>query len=255
MLTKPDDKARLRRSGVILASLVAGGFVPIHVVVLSFGYAQYVRKISPGPKVLQVAHEFAGPYTLFLYLPSLIALLALTVYSKKRYPDVYRRIVIGLAAGAIATVGLDWIRQMGVLNGWLPGDTPVMFGKAITGSNDFATFYWVGQFAHFMDGADFGLCFTLFFGRRSSRWRTVATAVFWMLLMEFFMMVAPPMGPMVGLFGVRWMWPQLFALTFVAHVVHGTILGLLTYQWLGKEDEQWLLPYLRQEPHHPQEAR
>lgn len=237
-------KTDRKRTFVILTALFAGGFVPIHVVVLSFGYAQYVRKIPPGPKVLQVAHEFAGPYTLFLYLPAIVVLFALAMFSKKRYLDVYRRIVVGLAAGAIATIGLDWIRQMGVLNGWLPADTPVMFGKAITGSNDFATFYWVGQLAHFMNGADFGLCFAFFFGRKASRVRTVGVAVGWMLIMEFFMMVGPPMGPMVGLFGVKWLWPQLFALTFVAHVVHGTILGLLAHHWLRKEDEQWLLPFL-----------
>lgn len=234
----------LERAAVVLASLFAGGFVPIHIILLSFGYAQYVRGVPPGPKVLQVAHEFAWPYLLFLYLPSLIVLLALAVYSRRKYPDIYRRIVVGLTSGAIATIGLDWIRQMGVINGWLPGDTPVMFGKVITGSSDFATFYWVGQLAHFMNGADFGLCFTFFFGRGSSPYRTVGAAVFWLLLIELGMMTAPPMGPMVGPFGIRWMWPQLFALTLVAHVVHGVILGILSHRFLHEEDSKWLLPFL-----------
>jgi hypothetical protein len=63
--------------------------------------------------------------------------------------------------------------------------------------------------------------------------------------MEFFMMVGPPMGPMVGLFGVKWMWPQLFILTLVAHIVHGTILGILVHHWLKPEDDKWLIPFLR----------
>lgn len=218
--------------------------MPIHVVVLSFGYAQYLRRIPPGPKVFQVAHEFAGPYVLFLYLPAMVVLFALAMHSRKKYPEIYRRIVVGLASGAIATIGLDWIRQMGVINGWLPGDTPVMFGKVITGSSDFASFYWVGQLAHFMNGADFGLCFAFFFGRKSSQMKTVGAALFWMLLIELGMMTAPPMGPMVGPFGIRWMWPQLFALTFVAHIVHGVILGLLCHHFLHREDSQWLLPLL-----------
>ena len=58
------------------------------------------------------------------------------------------------------------------------------------------------------------------------------------------MMVGPPMGPMVGMFGVRWLWPQLFVLTFVAHVVHGIILGLLCHHWLREEDSEWLLPFV-----------
>lgn len=238
------DALRTTRTAITLGALFTGGAVPIGVVVLSFGYAQYVRETPPGPRVMQVAHEFAGPYVLFVYLPAMMVLAAIIAYSRQRHPDVYRRIVVGLAAGAIATIGLDWIRQMGVLNGWLPGDTPEMFGKAITGSNDFATFYWVGQVAHFMNGADFGLCFAVMFGRFASRRRTVAFAVLWLLIMEFFMMVGPPMGPMVGLFGVNWQWPHLFVLTFFAHVVHGSILGLLVHQWLRQEDRDWIVPFV-----------
>ncbi len=31
----------------------------------------------------------------------------------------------------------------------------------------------------------------------------------WAMLLELGMMVGPPMGSMVGLFGVRYAWPQL----------------------------------------------
>ena len=41
------------------------------------------------------------------------------------------------------------------------------------------------------------------------------------VFVELGMMTGPPMGPMVGLFGYNYAWPQLFALTFVAHVVYG----------------------------------
>ena len=134
---------------------------------------------------------------------------------------------------------------MGVLEGWLPGDTPTMFGKMITGSNSFVKYFWIGQFAHFFNGADFGLVFTLVFGRFSTLKKTVLMSIFWLLLMELGMMLGPPMGPMVGLFGIRFMWPQLFALTFVAHIVHGTILGILAFYWLKEEDNTWLLPFFK----------
>jgi len=228
-----------------LGALFTGGFVPIHLIVLSFGYAQYYKGLEMGPKVLKVAHEFAFPYTWFFYIPSLILLIWITIKSKTKYPDLYKRIVVGLLAGAIATIGLDWIRQMGVISGWLPGDTPEMFGKMITGSNEFNKYYWVGQIQHFINGADFGLCFTLFFGNFSSFQKTAFWATMWLLVMEFFMMIGPPMGPMVGLFGVKWAWPQLFLLTLVAHIVHGIILGLLVHLWLKSTDEKSLLAYLK----------
>lgn len=234
-----------KKSILTLLALFTGGFVPIHVIVLSFGYAEYYKQQAIGPKIIRVAHEFGGPYMLYMYIPAMILLLVIILYSRKHYPDLFRRIIVGLGAGAIATIGLDWIRQMGVLKGWLPADTPEMFGKMVTGSQEFNYYYWVGQLIHFMNGADFGLCFTLFFGNFKSYRATAFWAVMWLLVIEFFMMVGPPMGPMVGLFGVRWMWPQLFLLTFVAHVVHGVILGLLAHHWLKPEDNKWLLPYLK----------
>lgn len=233
-----------KKSILTLLALFTGGFVPINLIVLSFGYAEYYKAQAIGPKIIRVAHEFGGPYMLYLYIPSMIILLGIILYSKKNYPDLFRRIVIGLVAGAIATIGLDWIREMGVIEGWLPADTPTMFGKMITGSQDFTKYYWIGQFAHFMNGADFGLVFTLVFGNFKSYKSTIVWAIVWLLVMEFFMMIGPPMGPMVGLFGVKWMWPQLFILTFVAHVVHGTITGALTHLWLKPEDNKWLVPFL-----------
>ena len=234
-----------KKSVLTLLALFTGGFVPISIVLLSFGYAEYYKAQAIGPKIIRVAHEFGGPYMLYVYIPAMILLVWIILHSRKNYPDLYRRIVIGLAAGAIATIGLDWIRQMGVIAGWLPADTPEMFGKMVTGSNDFVEYYWVGQFIHFMNGANFGLFFTLVFGNYGSYKKTVSWAIGWMLIMELGMMTGPPMGPMVGLFGVKWMWPQLFALTFVAHVVHGIILGLLVHHWLKPEDNKWLLPYLK----------
>lgn len=236
-----------KKSIITLLVLFAGGFVPINLIVLSFGYAEYYKAQAIGPKIIRVAHEFAVPYLFVLYIPAILFLLWAIFYTKKTYPDLYRRIVVGLAAGAIATIGLDWIRQMGVLNGWLPGDNPIMFGKMITGSNTFSEYFWIGTLAHFFSGADFGLIFTLVFGRFATLKKNTLMAVFWLLLIELGMMVGPPMGPMVGLFGTKYMWPELFALTFAAHVVHGTILGILSFYWLTEENNKWLFPFLMEE--------
>ena len=234
-----------KKAVITILTLFAGGFIPIHLILLSFGYSEYYKVQAIGPKIIRVAHEFAVPYLFILYIPAIIFLIWSIAYTRKAYPDLHRRIIVGLGAGAIATIGLDWIRQMGVLNGWLPGDTPEMFGKMISGSNSYLKYYWVGQFAHFFNGADFGLVFTLVFGRFNTLKKTVFATISWLLVIELGMMVAPPMGPMVGLFGVKYLWPQLFILTFAAHVVYGTILGILAFYWLKEEDKTWLWPFLR----------
>jgi len=232
------------RMGLILLSLLAGGAVPIQLVTLSFGYAQYVREEALGPKVIRTAHEFAAWYIPWVYIPALVVLLLIIVGTRRSYPDIRRRIVGGLCAGALATVALDAVRQAGVIHGWLPGDTPVMFGKMATGSTDFATFYAIGLFVHYLNGANFGLFYAFVWGRKASNWVAVGWAIAWLLLVELGMMLGPPMGPMVGLFGARYAWPQLFLLTLVAHIACGVTLGFFTQVFLKEEDQGGLLRFL-----------
>ena len=234
-----------KRFTLILLAFFAGAAVPIQVVTLSFGYAQYIREISLGPKVIITAHEFAALYVPFVYIPALILLAGIVWYSRTHYPDVFRRVVIGLGAGALATVSLDFFREMGVINSWLPGDTPNMFGKMITGSNNFAFFYPIGFFVHFMNGASFGLFYSFVWGRRSSFRSAITWATLWALVTELGMMTGPPMGPMVGLFGSRYAWPQLFLLTLAAHIAFGITLGIISQYFLKPEDEGGLFRFLR----------
>ncbi len=234
-----------KRSILILLAFVTGGAVPIQLVTLSFGYAQYVKEVSLGPKVIITAHEFATIYVPFVYIPALILLAGIALYSRAHHPDVFRRIVIGLGVGALATVSLDFFREMGVINGWLPGDTPNMFGKMVTGSSNFAWFYPVGFFVHIMNGANFGLFYTFVWGKRFSYRSAMLWATAWALITEIGMMTGPPMGPMVGLFGSRFAWPQLFALTLVAHVAFGVTLGILAQYFLKPDDRGGLLNFVR----------
>lgn len=119
-----------------------------------------------------------------------------------------------------------------------------MFGKMATGSNDFAYYYAVGQFVHYLNGANFGLFYAFVWGRRPTHRAAVGWAILWALITELGMMLGPPMGPMVGLFGIRYAWPQLFLLTLVAHLAFGITLGLLTQKFLKEEDQGGLLRFL-----------
>ena len=240
------DLTRSRtRSLLVLLAFVAGGGVPIQLVTLSFGYAQYVRGIGIGPQAISVAHEFARWYLPLVWIPALVLLAGIAVYGRRRYPDLTRRIVVGIGMGAVATVALDTVRQMGVIHGWLPADTPVMFGKMATGSAKFAVFYTAGLIVHYLNGANFGLFYAFVWGKRRSARNAVFWATAWALLLELGMMTGPPMGPMVGLFGRNYAWPQLFLLTFVAHLVFGTALGLLIQHFLTDEDRTGLIGFMR----------
>jgi len=234
-----------RRTGLVLVAFIAGGAVPIQTVTLSFGYAQYVRGVGIGPQVLSVAHEFARWYIPFVLVPAMLVLFGVALKCRTAYPDVFRRIVVGLSMGALATLALDAVRGAGVIHGWLPGDTPVMFGKMATGSAKFAVFYPAGLLIHYLNGANFGLFYAFVWGKRRSFASAVRWATLWALIVETGMMTGPPIAPMLGLFGYNFAWPQLFILTLVAHIVFGVVMGVLIQHFLTDEDRDWLVPFAR----------
>jgi hypothetical protein len=240
-VSKPKDT---KRPPLLLLAFIFGGAVPIQLVTLSTGYAQLVMEKVKGPEMIMTAHQFAEWYIPIVYIPALIGLIAIAWYSKSRYPDLFRRIVVGFGIGALATVGLDFFRQMGVIYQWLPGDTPAMFGRIVTGSNNFALFYPLGFVVHFLNGANFGLFYAFVWGKRSSYKSALTWAVVWLHIVEIGMMTLPPMGPMVGPFGINYAWPQLFLITLLAHIGFGIVLGIGVQYFLKAEDKRWLWPFL-----------
>lgn len=242
MDTHSNDPARITLAAL---AFVAGGAVPIQLITLSFGSAQYVRDIPRGPALIPAAHQFAGIYFPFVYLPALAILAGIAFYSHRRHPALFRRIVVGLGAGAVGTLALDAARQAGVIHGWLPSDTPIMFGKLVAGpSAPFGLIYPLGLSVHYMNGANFGLFYAFVWGKRGSFRKAALWGTAWFMVVELGMMTLPPMGPMTGLFGTRFSWPGLFLVTLSAHLLAGLTVGLLTELWLSVEDRGWLLPFL-----------
>lgn len=237
-----------RRTALATLAFITGGAIPIQLVTLSFGYSEYYKGIDLGPRIIAVAHEFARWYIPFVLVPALLILIGITLHARRRYPDLYRRIIVGAGMGAVATIALDAVRGAGVIHGWLPADTPVMFGKMATGSPNFAFYYPVGVVVHYLNGASFGLLYAFVWGKRSSYLSAVLWAGIWAQVLELGMMLGPPMGPMVGIFGRNYAWPQLFLLTFVAHIFFGMAMGLLIQTFLRDEDSDWLLPFLLGRP-------
>jgi hypothetical protein len=233
-----------KKSILTLLVLFTGGFVPIQLVTLSFWYSQYHVGETLGPKMVRTAHEFAIPYIEFLYIPSIIVFIWIMIYSKKNYPDLLRRMKVGIIAGIMLTFGLDLIRQNGVLNGWLPQDVPMMFGKMVTASNSFTPIFIAGILVHFLNGINFGILYTLFFGKLRNYKMAITAGVSLLVLLDIGMMIGPPMAKMVGLFGVNWAWPQLALLALTAHIVSGIACGLTAQFLLENEDRQSFLPFL-----------
>ena len=233
-----------RRTAFAVLALVAGGVVPIQIITLSFGFAQYVKKVGMGPRVIAVAHDFAAWYLPLVYIPALVILAAIAIYSHRRYPDLARRIWVGFGMGAVATIALDVVRQAGVIHGWLPADTFVMFGKMATGSSSFSVYYTAGILVHYLNGANFGLVYAFVWGKRRSYASAIGWATVWALIIELAMMIGPPTAPLLGAFGINFAWPQLFLLTLIAHLVFGVALGILIQHFLTQADRDWLVPFL-----------
>ncbi|MGH7557892.1 MAG: hypothetical protein ACREMD_09015, partial [Gemmatimonadota bacterium] len=95
-----------------------------------------------------------------------------------------------------------------------------------------------------LNGASFGLFYAFVWGRRGSYRSAALWATGWALVLELGMMTGPPMGPMLGPFGVNHAWPQLFLVTLVAHVFFGVTLGLVVEHFLDPADRRWLVPFL-----------
>lgn len=233
-----------KKSILTLLVLFTGGFVPIQLVTLSFWYSQYFVGETLGPKMVRTAHEFAVPYIEFLYIPAIIVFVGIMIYSKRNYPDLFRRMKVGIIAGLMLGLALDVVRQNGVINGWLPQDVPMMFGKMVTGSQSFVPIFIVGLLVHFLNAINFGIIYTLVFGKLKNYKMAIFAGVGLLLFFEIGMMAGPPMAKMVGPFGINWAWPQLFLLTLVAHISSGIACGLTAQFLLKEEDNKWLIQFL-----------
>lgn len=188
-------------------AFLAGAIIPIQLVTLPFGYSQYLRGETEKQEVIKGAHKFAVPYIKYVFIPSQLVLTVITLYSRTRYPDLLRRITVGVGAGIFASLVLDAVRQLGVIYEWLPSDTPELFGKMATGSSERSEFLPVGLFIHYWNGANFGVFYTFVWGKRSSYLSAISWATVWAMILETGMMIGPPMERMVGPFGTEYKWP------------------------------------------------
>jgi hypothetical protein len=169
----------------------------------------------------------------FALLPSIAVIGVFLGFLYRRNDPLARLAVVGLAAGALATVALEAIRLSGFWLGFMPGNLPRLMGVLLL--NQFATGPTLrsdiaGWVYHFWNGASFGLIYVLVFGT-CRRW---VGAVYGVLLGLGFMFspVVAAMG--VGFLGLEF--SKGFPVTVtLAHATFGGVLGWLSARWVGFE--------------------
>lgn len=173
---------------------------------------------------------------IWLLVPSIVFLAACILYSTFRgFHQLTRRIWVGMAFGALATLGLEAVRYPGFLMEWMPGNLPQLMGVLITDSfmqgptlrSDLLGFLY-----HFWNGACFGMIYTVLLGRK---------AWYWGAGYGIFIGLGFLASPVVKSLGIGFMgmdMPSMAVVAILAHLAYGVVLGFLTGRWL--QSPNWL---------------
>lgn len=166
-----------------------------------------------------------------------LLVLVLVVAVLMRWQRLSRGVVVGFAAGVIATFGLEVVRITGfrVLHS-MPGDLPTLMGVQATGRimlgpNTSSTI--IGYLDHLWNGAMFGIIFALIIGgfpatRRA--WTGATIGAFYGLALGFGF-ITGPVPRTLGIGGVfsTVTVAQFQTTVYLAHLVFGVLLGLLVH--------------------------
>ncbi len=187
----------------------------------------------------------------YAIIPSVIAIFAVGILFRSRLPSFSNKLFVGMAAGTVASFVLEAIRIPGyMLTKWIPMDSMIslpglLLTEKITSLSEIkqmimqsgvamnlyhAPFdaFMVGALWHFWNGATFGIIYAIIIGK--GKWWY---GMIWAFIIEIAMMLAPYLIMMKGPFGIEHMnGYNLFAITMVAHLAFGAVLGILVQKWI-----------------------
>ncbi len=193
------------------------------------------------------------PYATFrdvVIIPSIVIIFAIGILSRSKFPRLSNRLFVGMAAGAIASFGLEAIRIPAYMfTKWIPMDSMIsipglLLTEKITMLSEVKQTimqsgvpmnlytapmdaFLVGGLWHFWNGATFGIIYALLIGK--GKWWF---GMIWAVVIEMVMMVAPYLIIMKGPFGIEHMdGYNIFVITLVAHLAFGAVLGILVQKW------------------------
>ena len=155
--------------------------------------------------------------------------------------ELRRTFVVGVAAGLLATLSYDIAKALlSQLDPapWNPFEATRIFGVVLLGPDaPDAVTRIAGWAFHISNGATFGMAFTFIFGgraRTSLAW-AVGLGVAWGVFLESFQLALFPAWLGIGTSALN----EFRQVSFLAHVVFGSTLGLLIRRWMP-EDMSWL---------------
>jgi hypothetical protein len=174
-------------------------------------------------------------FTVLIFLPATIALLALAIFDRQRGTgELWRAVLIGLAGGILAAITYDLFRLPFVFaREWgFAAIIPPMnlfkvfprFGAMILGQPIEQTSYSVaaqvlGWIYHFSNGATFGVMYVSMIGSPTRRhWS-------WAVLMALAIELGMLLTPYPQVFNIP-ITPRFVAVTVAAHAIFGVCLGL-----------------------------
>ena len=173
-------------------------------------------------------------------IPAVVVLgLTVTFAAWRGHRRLVNRVWVGLVAGLIATVGLEAVRITSFrVFGGMPGDMPQLMGvllmnRFMLGPSALST--TLGYLDHFWNGACFGIVFAVIFGRVYFNW-----GILYALAIGTGFLLSPAV-PALGVGFIAHDMPAMQITVYLAHLVFGTILGLLCYRWV--RDRGWLLSH------------
>ncbi len=203
-------KKNYKRIVLSILALIAAGISPNLFVISQAGYA----------KLSELAVTFLIPSIILL---AVIIAVAFLIDAK----DTGKQILTGLIGGAIATIGLEIVREIGFHMGGMPGDMPKLLGVLLLDRFALGPDTWsniAGWSYHFWNGASFGIIYSLLVGKGNKFY-----GIGFGILMAIGFMASPVVVALgVGRFGVDY--GPGFAITVIlAHIAFGSILGWYVY--------------------------
>jgi len=183
-------------------------------------------------------------------IPSVIAIFAIGILARSKFPRITNRLFKGMAAGAVASFALEAIRIPGYMFAkWLPMDSMIslpglLLTEKITSLSEIKQVimqsgvpmnlyhapldaFMAGALWHFWNGATFGIVYALVI--RKGKWWY---GMIWAFIIEIGMMFAPYLIMMKGPFGIEHMdGYNIFIITLIAHLAFGAVLGILVQKW------------------------
>lgn len=177
--------------------------------------------------VAQAGYTLLSDLAINFLIPSIILLIIIiTAGYFIGEKGTSKQIINGIIGGALATIGLEIVREIGFHLGGMPGDMPKLLGVLLL--NQFASGPDIlsniaGWSYHFWNGASFGIIYSILVGK-GKIWHGV---IYGILIGIGFMMSPVVVALGVGKFGSDFGIGFPITVT-LAHILFGLILGWYT---------------------------